>query len=67
MMENLDDDQKEQMQRQMEMQSDPSKMLSQLWGDIAGGGEQQSQQSAVAAKKGSNKGGGKNTRRSKRD
>eukprot|EP00568_Trieres_chinensis_P013777 CAMPEP_0183295848 /NCGR_PEP_ID=MMETSP0160_2-20130417/3652_1 /TAXON_ID=2839 ORGANISM="Odontella Sinensis, Strain Grunow 1884" /NCGR_SAMPLE_ID=MMETSP0160_2 /ASSEMBLY_ACC=CAM_ASM_000250 /LENGTH=287 /DNA_ID=CAMNT_0025457387 /DNA_START=53 /DNA_END=917 /DNA_ORIENTATION=+ len=39
MMEGLDDDQKEQMKRQMEMQQDPSKMLTQLWGDISGTGE----------------------------
>jgi len=39
MMENLDPEQKEQMQRQMEMQSDPSKMLNQLWGDLSGSNE----------------------------
>jgi len=40
MMENLDDDQKEQMQRQMEMQNDPSKMLSNLWGELSGAGQE---------------------------
>ena len=36
MMENLDPEQKEQMKKQMEMQQDPTKMLSQLWGDLSG-------------------------------
>jgi len=36
MMENMDDEQKAQMQRQMEVQKDPSKMLSQFWGEISG-------------------------------
>ena len=39
MIEMLDDEQKEQMQRQMETQSDPSKMLNQLWGKLSGGDE----------------------------
>lgn len=38
MMGNLDPEQKEQMKKQMEMQQDPSKMLSQLWGEISGAG-----------------------------
>mmetsp|Transcript_2488 Transcript_2488/g.2701 ORF Transcript_2488/g.2701 Transcript_2488/m.2701 type:complete len:232 (-) Transcript_2488:143-838(-) len=38
MMSNMDPEQKEQMKKQMEMQSDPSKMLSQLWGDLKGEG-----------------------------
>ena len=37
MMEGLDPEEKERMKQQMEMQKDPSKMLSQLWGDISGG------------------------------
>lgn len=36
MMQNLDPEQKEQMKKQMEMQSDPQKMLSNIWGDISG-------------------------------
>lgn len=36
MMDGLDDEQKEQMKKQMEMQSDPTKMLSQMWGEISG-------------------------------
>eukprot|EP00591_Stephanopyxis_turris_P007465 CAMPEP_0195511760 /NCGR_PEP_ID=MMETSP0794_2-20130614/3972_1 /TAXON_ID=515487 /ORGANISM="Stephanopyxis turris, Strain CCMP 815" /LENGTH=229 /DNA_ID=CAMNT_0040639417 /DNA_START=95 /DNA_END=784 /DNA_ORIENTATION=+ len=61
MMENLDPEQKEQMQKQMEMQSDPQKMLSQLWGDIAGGAEGADTASKKAIK------GTKNSRRTKRD
>ena len=36
MMSNLDPEQKEQMKKQMEMQQDPSKMLTQMWSDISG-------------------------------
>lgn len=36
MMEGLDPEEKERMKQQMEMQKDPTKMLSQLWGDISG-------------------------------
>lgn len=64
MMENLDPDQKEQMQRQMEMQQDPTKMLSQLWGDISGGGDDGRAELAASKKSGKS---GKATRRSKRD
>jgi len=62
MMENLDPEQKEQMQRQMEMQSDPSKMFSHLWGDLSGTGN--SDAPAAAKKIGK---GGKSTRRAKKD
>jgi len=41
MMQNLDPEQKEQMKKQMEMQQDPTKMLSQLWGDVSGGGSKE--------------------------
>lgn len=37
MMSNLDPEQKEQMKKQMEAQQDPTKMLSQLWGEMSGG------------------------------
>lgn len=40
MMEGLDPEQKEQMQRQMAMQQDPSKMLTSLFKDITGTGEE---------------------------
>ena len=36
MMENLEPEEKERMKQQMEMQKDPTKMLSQLWGDMTG-------------------------------
>jgi hypothetical protein len=36
MMSNLDPEQKEQMKKQMEMQQDPTKMLSQMWSDLSG-------------------------------
>lgn len=65
MMENLDPEQKEQMQRQMEMQQDPSKMLSQLWGDISGGGDVAGANSSGNSST-KMKNGGKNTRRSKK-
>jgi hypothetical protein len=39
MMGELDPDQKQQMKKQMEAQQDPTKMLSQLWGEISGAGE----------------------------
>jgi hypothetical protein len=40
MMNNLDPEQKEQMKKQMEMQQDPTKMLSQLWGEMKGGNKE---------------------------
>lgn len=64
-MEGLDDDQKEQMKRQMEMQQDPTKMLSQMWTDISGTGEEEN---AVAEhRKTSTKAGAKTVRRTKRE
>lgn len=36
MMQNLDPEQKEQMKKQMELQQDPTKMLSQMWGELSG-------------------------------
>eukprot|EP00569_Conticribra_weissflogii_P007909 CAMPEP_0171350336 /NCGR_PEP_ID=MMETSP0878-20121228/36161_1 /TAXON_ID=67004 /ORGANISM="Thalassiosira weissflogii, Strain CCMP1336" /LENGTH=253 /DNA_ID=CAMNT_0011855241 /DNA_START=8 /DNA_END=769 /DNA_ORIENTATION=- len=65
MMEGLDPEQKEQMQRQMEMQQDPSKMLTQLWGDLTGTGEDDSP--SAIEKKPSAKAGGKTARRGKKD
>lgn len=36
LMENMDDEQKEQMKKQMELQKDPTKMMSMLWSDVSG-------------------------------
>jgi hypothetical protein len=36
MMEGLDPEEKAKMRKQMETQQDPTKMLSQMWGDLAG-------------------------------
>lgn len=58
MMENLDEEQKEQMQRQMELQSDPTKMLSSLWGDMTNDPEAEAKKSIK---------GGSKARRSKRE
>lgn len=66
--EGLDDEQKEQMRQQMEMQnsmvSDPTKAFSQLFGgDDDGGAVSASEQRRLA----SSKAGGKTARRGKRD
>lgn len=65
MMEGLDPEQKTQMQKQMEMQQDPSKMMNQLWGDITGANDEP--ESQAIEKKPSSKAGGKTVRRGKRD
>jgi len=65
MMDNLDPEQKEQMQKQMEMQSDPSKMLQQLWGDLSGAGDSTAAIGDVVRKKEGK--GGKSTRRAKKE
>lgn len=39
MMENMDEEEKARMKQQMEMQKDPTKMLSSLWGDLTGSSE----------------------------
>ena len=69
MMENLDPEQKEQIQKNMEYQSDPSKMLSKMWGDISGTPTPPSGNVATTLTGTSQrgKGGGKQGRRSKRD
>lgn len=64
MMENLDPEEKERMQRQMEMQSDPSKMLTQLWGDFSGTGSGGGETGGAGKKAGK---GGKSTRRVKKE
>mmetsp|Transcript_24798 Transcript_24798/g.59819 ORF Transcript_24798/g.59819 Transcript_24798/m.59819 type:complete len:255 (-) Transcript_24798:410-1174(-) len=65
MMEGLDPDQKEQMQKQMAMQQDPSKMLTQMFQDMTGTGEEPT--AHQIEKKQSSKAGGKTARRGKRD
>ena len=56
---------RKEMQKQMEMQQDPTKMLNQLWGDITGANDEPDDQ--VIEKKPSAKAGGKTVRRAKRD
>ena len=41
MMENLEPEERERMKKQMEMQKDPSKMFSQMLGDLTGANEEQ--------------------------
>ena len=53
------------MQKQMEMQSDPSKMLQQLWGDLSGAGDSTAAIGDVVRKKEGK--GGKSTRRAKKE
>mmetsp|Transcript_10413 Transcript_10413/g.22638 ORF Transcript_10413/g.22638 Transcript_10413/m.22638 type:complete len:249 (-) Transcript_10413:305-1051(-) len=65
MMEGLDPEQKEQMQKQMAMQQDPSKMLTQMIQDMTGSGEEAAP--PPIEKKVSSKAGGKTARRGKRD
>lgn len=65
MMEGMDPEQKEQMQKQMAMQQDPSKMLTQMFQDMTGSGEEP--EAPQIEKKASSKAGGKTTRRGKRD
>jgi len=42
MMEGLEPEERERMQKQMEMQQNPSKMLGELFGGALGGGEEES-------------------------
>lgn len=44
MMDQLEPEEKARMKQQMAMQSDPSKMLGQLWEDIKSGGAQEEPQ-----------------------
>lgn len=57
MMDQMEPEEKARMKEQMAMQSDPSKMLGQLWGDItSGGGEpEQKSPSTKAARKAAKK------------
>jgi len=65
MMENLDPEQKEQMQQQMAMQQDPTKMFTKMFQDMTGSGEEA--EVPQIEKKPSSKAGGKTSRRGKRD
>jgi ER membrane protein complex subunit 7 len=49
LMEGMDEEDKQRMKQQMEMQKDPTKMLGQLWGDLTGAGEDPA--SSIKAKK----------------
>lgn len=57
MMENLEPEERERMKKQMEMQSDPTKMLSSMWADLTGGNSDSA---------GANEGGGGNTEATKK-
>jgi len=50
MMKNLDPEQKEQMKKQMEMQSNPTEMLSQMWGEMSGSGTKELNEKKVIKK-----------------
>ena len=41
MMDGLDPEEKAKMKEQMKNQSDPSAMLTQMWGEMTGGGEEE--------------------------
>ena len=40
LMEGMDDEERARVQKQMEMQKDPTKMLGELWGSITGAEEE---------------------------
>ena len=71
MMEDLDPEQKEMMQKQMEFQQDPSKMLTSMLKGLAGmedgDGEGSHNNHVPMERKVSAKAGGKTVRRGKRD
>lgn len=62
MMENLEPEERERMQKQMAAQQDPSKMLSNLWQDIAGAGAVEPPPPAPAAVTAANNKGGKRSK-----
>ena len=67
MMDGMDDEQKEAMQKQMAMQSDPQAMLAELFG---GGGDDDEAEKSNSKKSiggGGGAGGGGKKRRGKRD
>lgn len=51
MMEGLDPEEKAAMRKQMENQKDPTKMLSQMWGDMTGKQEEESGKSKKEKRK----------------
>eukprot|EP00980_Cylindrotheca_fusiformis_P011647 scaffold2751_cov131-Cylindrotheca_fusiformis.AAC.14 len=51
MMEGMDPEEKAAMRKQMEAQKDPSKMISQMWGDITGKQEEESGKSRKERRK----------------
>jgi hypothetical protein len=55
MMENLEPEERERMQKQMAAQQDPSKMLSNLWQDLSGAGAVEPTAVAAANTKGGRK------------
>lgn len=55
MMEGMDDEQREQMRKQMELQKDPTKLMSSLWSDISGASSQDEQRQKSPSKSGKKK------------
>jgi len=51
LMEGMDPEERAQMQKQMQAQQDPSKMLSNLWSDISSGGQEEAGKSGKLLKK----------------
>jgi len=49
-MEGLEPEEKARMKEQMAMQSDPTKMLGQLWGDITGSTEEKGETPLLPSK-----------------
>ncbi|KAL7435366.1 hypothetical protein ACHAXM_004610 [Skeletonema potamos] len=68
MMEDMDPEQKEMMQKQLEFQQDPSKMLTNMLKGLTGVGDDDERDNNVSVeRKPSAKAGGKTVRRGKRD
>jgi len=67
-MEDMDPEQKEMMQKQLEFQQDPSKMLTNMLKGLTGVGDDDERDNNVSVeRKPSAKAGGKTVRRGKRD
>lgn len=49
LMEGMDEEDKQRMKQQMELQKDPTKMFGQIWGDLTGSGEEPA--TSIKAKK----------------
>ncbi|KAL7458444.1 hypothetical protein ACHAWC_011085 [Mediolabrus comicus] len=67
LMEDMDDDQKQMMQKQMQFQQDPSKMLTSMFQGLTGIGDGEEENNVPMERKPSAKAGGKTVRRGKRD